>query len=136
MRSAIVYICSTDKISSPLMTGWCRQRAAAENIPVAEVVIDSDELLPPAERPGWKRVTALADGGSVVMVVTLDRTMLAIGRKDWDGLAAELAGHGAVLITHRTPIPVPPPTDGVPQHAPAFPALSPSEELVGVGVQR
>lgn len=135
MRTALTYLCTTDELSHSLMAAWCEQRAAAENIPVAEVITDTDELLPPAERPGWQRVMALAAGGDVVMVVTLDRTMLAPGRKDWDRLAAGLAEHAAVLITHRTPIPTIPPTD-VEQQSPPGPAAPPAEKLVDAGAQR
>ncbi|MFF2612394.1 recombinase family protein [Kitasatospora sp. NPDC058046] len=135
MRTAIVYLCSTDQLSGPLMEGWCEQRAAAETVPVSEVITDTDELLPPAERPGWQRVMALVAGGDVVMVVTLDRTMLAVGRKDWDALSAGLAEHAAVLITHRTPVPTVPPTDGT-QERPTVPAAPPVVELVEAGAQR
>ncbi|WP_033260339.1 MULTISPECIES: hypothetical protein [Kitasatospora] len=135
MRSALVYLCTDDKVSRPLMAGWCEQRAAAEGIPVTETVLDTDGLLPPAERPGWQHVMALVAGGHVVMVVTLDRTMLAVGRKDWDRLAASVAQHGAVLVTHRTPGPSFPPTDGAQQLPPA-PAAPPAVELVDAGAQR
>ncbi|GLW57844.1 hypothetical protein [Kitasatospora phosalacinea] len=135
MRSAITYLCTDDKVSRPLMTGWCEQRAADENIPVTETVLDTDELLPLAERPGWKHAMALVESGDVVMVVTLDRTMLAAWRKDWDRLAASVAEHGAVLVTHRTPVPSIPPTDGA-QQLPLVPAVPPVVELASTGAQR
>ncbi|BAJ30467.1 MULTISPECIES: ATP-binding protein [Kitasatospora] len=130
MRSAITYLCTDDKVSRPLLAGWCEQRAAAESVQVTETVLDTDALLPPAERPGWKHVMALVAGGHVAMIVTLDRTMLVVGRKDWDRLAASVAAHGGVLVTHRTPAPSFPPTDGVQQQLSPVPAAPPTVELV------
>ncbi|MFJ1753348.1 hypothetical protein [Kitasatospora sp. NPDC088134] len=135
MRTALVYLCTSDTLSLALLKPWCAQRATAENIPVSETIVDTDELLPAAERAGRQRVMALAASGDIVMVVTLDRTMLAIGRKGWDDLAADVAEHGAVLITHRTPVPSIPPTDWA-QLLPAAPASPPVVELVDAGGQR
>ncbi|MFJ5884015.1 hypothetical protein [Kitasatospora cineracea] len=130
MRTALIYLCTADSISAPLLASWCGQRVAAENIPVTQIVTDTDKLLPRADRPGWQRVMALVEAGGIVMVVTLDRTMLAVGRKDWDGLAATVAAHGAVL-----PVPSFPPTDGVQPLAPT-PATPPVVELADAGAQR
>ncbi|WP_030236708.1 hypothetical protein [Streptomyces sp. NRRL S-350] len=135
MRTAVTYLCTSDTLSLDLLTGWCEQRATSENIPVSENIVDTDELLPAAERPGWQRVMALVAGGDVVMVVTLDRTMLSICRKGWDDFAGEVAAHRAVLITHRTPVPPIPPSDGVRKLPPA-PAAPPALERVDAGAQR
>lgn len=100
--TAVVYLCTDDDPAGlRLCAEWCEARAVAEGLAVAEVVTDADVLLPRAERPGWRRVTELIAAGSVSVVVTLNRRMVADGPKAWRRLAADLDGQGVALLTLR-----------------------------------
>ncbi|MFF2041020.1 hypothetical protein ACFVVX_11365 [Kitasatospora sp. NPDC058170] len=100
--TAVVYLCTDDDPTGRrLCAEWCEARAVAEGLEVAEVVTDANVLLPPAERPGWRRVNELVAAGSVCVVVTLNRRMVADGPKAWRRLAADLDRRGVALLTLR-----------------------------------
>ncbi|MCX4745910.1 hypothetical protein OG455_10295 [Kitasatospora sp. NBC_01287] len=103
-RSAISYVVMDgDELSAPLFTAWCAQRAEAEGLIVTEVITDPDSLTPPAERPGWGRVMALAACGGTAMVITVNRRMIAADPREWADLAEQLADAGTALTTMAVP---------------------------------
>ncbi|MFI9788517.1 hypothetical protein ACIHEI_34135 [Kitasatospora sp. NPDC051984] len=95
---AVAYVCAEpDPVSVAMFTAWCEQRAAGDGWTVVETVVDPDDLVPLAERPGWQRVTQLVTEGQVGVVVTINRRMVANCATAWARLSDLLQGLGVVL---------------------------------------
>lgn len=123
--TAVIYLCSAaDPVSHQLLGELCRRRAEAEGLTATEVIVkgesvteviaDTDEFVPLADRPGWQDVVGRAAAGAIGAVVTSSRLMLGQDRAAWQRGEAALAVHGVRLMTLRTATAVVPLAGGRP----------------------
>ncbi|MFJ9847008.1 hypothetical protein ACIRYZ_42570 [Kitasatospora sp. NPDC101155] len=98
--AAVGYVCAEpDAASGALFAAWCERRAAADGWTLTAMVADTDDTVPLAERPGWRRVTDLAATGTIGAVVTVVRPMIGPTIRDWVRASDRLADHGVALVT-------------------------------------